>query len=287
MEKNNRKIKFVFWGTDNFSVFVLEELKKKSLKPTLIVTSPDRPAGRGQKIQSPLVKKWAEVEKIHFLQPEKLDEDFIKKIKFGNWDLFVLASYGKIIPQKILEIPKFGTLNVHPSLLPLYRGASPIESAMLDDSQKTGVTIMLMDEKMDHGPIINQEIINFETWPTKNLVEEKLAKAGGRLLAESMKLWFFGKIKAQEQDHDLATFTKKIQKEDGLIDLTANSRKNFLKVQALNPWPGAYFFVEKNGQKRRVKITKADYVEGKFIISKVIPEGKKEMDYSVFQQNQK
>ncbi len=287
MEKNNFKIKFVFWGTDNFSVLVLEELKKKSLKPTLIITSPDRPAGRGQKMQSPLVKKWAEAEKIDFLQPEKLDENFIKKIKSENWDLFALASYGKIIPQEILEIPKFGTLNVHPSLLPLYRGASPIESAMLDDNQKTGVTIMLMDEKMDHGPIINQEIINFETWPTKNLVEEKLAKAGGKLLAESMEPWLSGKISAQEQDHDLATFTKKIQKEDGLIDLTANSRKNFLKVQALNPWPGAYFFVEKNGEKIRVKITKANYTEGKFIISKVIPEGKRETDYSVFQQNQK
>lgn len=284
-KNQKQEIDFVFFGTDKFSVIVLNELAKKSLFPSLIVTSPDKPAGRGQKMQSSAVKKWAEENKIKFLQPEKLEIDFIRRLKTKKWDLFTLASYGKIIPQEVLDIPTHGTLNVHPSLLPLYRGASPIESAILENDKKTGVSIMLMDKKMDHGPIINQRSVTFEKWPKKEVVEEKLAEIGGILLAESMSSWILGDLKEKAQNHKEATFTKKITKTDGLIDLFGDPLKNFLKVQALSPWPGTYFFVEKNGRKIRVKITEADFVDNKFIIKKVIPEGKKEMDYKNFNQN--
>lgn len=277
-----KEIKFVFWGTDEFSTTVLNQLKKFGFKPSLIITAPDRKSGRGQKLQSPPVKIWAEENKIEILQPEKFDDNFIKILKENDWDVFALASYGKIVPSEILALPKKGTLNVHPSLLPLYRGASPIESAILDDNKNTGVTIMLMDAQMDHGPIINQEFVSFTEWPTKPEIENKLAEIGGQLLAESMLPWINDEIEAQEQAHDMATFTSKIKKEDGLIDLGEDPRKNFLKIQAYQPWPGAYFFTEKGDKKIRVKITKASFANNNLKIERVIPEGKSEMDYQSF-----
>jgi len=280
-------LKFVFFGTDTFSVGVLNELEKAGFVPNIVVCAPDRPSGRGHTIQSPIAKKWAETRSIKVIQPEKLDEQFVSILKQDTYDFFVVASYGKIINQTILDIPKKGTLNVHPSLLPLYRGASPIESAMLDDSKETGVTILLVDEKMDHGPILNQEFVFFEEWPKKIEVEDKLAQVGGELLAKTIPLWIDGTLDEQEQDHDTATFTKKITKEMGEININENSRLNFLKIQALNPWPGAYFFIDKEGEKIRVKITKASWKDDSLQIEKVIPEGKKEMDFGGFKRGYK
>jgi len=272
------KTNSVFFGTDEFSVVVLNELLAHDLAPKLIVTAPDRPQGRGLTMTPPPVKVWAQEHKINVLQPEKLHDEFIADLG-TDWEIFLLASYGAIIPQSVLDIPKHGTLNVHPSLLPLYRGASPIESAMLDDAKETGVTIMLMDNKVDHGPIVMQEVAYFETWPTKPEVRNTLATLGGRLLAETIPLWVSGGIDAQEQDHDFATFTKKISKADGEITLHDDPYTNFLKIQAYTPWPGTFFFIEKDGKEVRVKITEAAFENGKLQILKVIPEGKKEQDF--------
>ena len=154
----------------------------------------------------------------------------------GGFDLFIVASYGKIIPKSVLEIPKYGTLNVHPSLLPKFRGPSPIQSFVLSGEEKTGVTIMLMDEEVDHGPILAQqelEITNHKSQITNKSqiqnsensklnarqLEEKLAELGGQMLVDAIPKWINGEIKAKEQDHNEATFTKKITKEDGLVDL--------------------------------------------------------------------
>lgn len=289
MEKN--KYKFAFLGTDHFSVTVLQRLKLAGFVPGIVIAAPDKPSGRGQHIQKPQSKIWAEENSIKVLQPTKLDADFVTELKKDNWDFFVVASYGKIIPQAVLDIPKLGTLNVHPSLLPMYRGASPVESAMLDDVKETGVTILLVDAEMDHGPILSQEFINFEKWPTKLEVEEKLATLGGDLLAQTIPPFISGDIIPQDQDHGVATFTKKIAKEDGLIKLgkdwenspTAKQYENFLKIQALNPWPGAYFFTKHAGTEMRVKITAADFIDDKLRILKVIPEGRKEMSYADFE----
>lgn len=290
------KYNFIFFGSDNFSVIILEELKKENLLPKTIVTVPDKPAGRKMQMKEPETKSWAKDHNIECLQPEKLDDDFAKKLAEEKWDFFVVASYGEIISKKIIEIPKHGTLNVHPSLLPLYRGASPIESAILGDQKETGVTIMLMDDKMDHGPILNQELVTFEKWLLKIEVEEKLAEIGGQLLAKTIEPWVNNEIEIQEQDHKLATFTKKIEKSDGEISLTDDPYKNFLKITALNPWPGTFFFINhqtKNGDKKiRVKITEANFDESKsdgekLIIKKVIPEGKSEMTFESFKQGYK
>ena len=146
---------FVFFGSDDFSISILDALCKAGFVPSLVVAPPDRKQGRGMQLTAPATKIWAEEHSIEVFQPETLDDNAVSflKEKIYTWDFFVVASYGLIIPQTILEIPTYGALNVHPSLLPKYRGATPVESAMLADDKETGVTIMLMDNKMDHGPL--------------------------------------------------------------------------------------------------------------------------------------
>lgn len=275
-------MQYVFLGTDNFSVRVLNQLKEADLLPSLIVTAPDRKSGRGQKLNHPPVKVWGDENNIEVLQPEKLDDGFINSLKENEWDIFILASYGKIIPQSVLDIPNKGTLNVHPSLLPKYRGATPIETAILNDDKETGVTIMLMDDKMDHGPILSQELVVFNEWNGNE--RDILADIGGRLLANTIPLWLAGNIEEQEQIHEAATFTKKIEKNDGEIkfeDIESKPREVFLKSVALS---NTYFYTQKDGKNIRVKINKVEW-DSKFKILSVTPEGKKEIPYQDFIDN--
>ena len=201
-----------------------------------------------------------------------------------EYDLFIVASYGKIISQDIIELPKHKTLNVHPSLLPKLRGASPIQTAILQENL-TGVTIMRMDEKMDHGPVVDQkEIISWttETTPTAEKLESLLAHEGGKLLAEVIPEWVAGNISEQEQDHDNATFTQKLTKQDGLIDLSDDQETNFRKIQAFRVWPKPHFFIEHAGKKKRVIITDAQISDEGLEIKRVLPEGSKEIPFDDF-----
>ena len=292
----NKKIdaSIVFFGTPQFAVYVLEELKEAGIEPDIIVTAPDRPAGRGLQLKAPPVKDWANENNIPILQPSTLkknhgqnpgsghDEETAKTLDIlmnSEWDLFIVAAYGKILSKKIIDLPRKGVLNVHPSLLPRFRGASPVESQILEDERKTGVSIMQIDEEMDHGPILAQASIEPEEWPLHaSFLEELLAREGGKLLAEAIPLWLSGELEATPQEHGQATFTRKIKKEDGEIDLSADGYQNYLKFCAHDEWPGTHFF--KDG--KRIKITAAEFVNGEFRILRVIPEGKKEIDYSVF-----
>ncbi len=281
MDKSD--IRFAFFGTPKFGEAVLNELEKAGFLPSLVITAKDKAQGRKMQITPPPVKVWAKARGIPVLQPTNLsDSDFLQQLKATNYKLFIVASYGKIIPKEILDIPEFGSLNVHPSLLPKLRGASPIESVILEE-ENTGVSIMLIDEKMDHGDVIVQKKIETEEWPPYfEDLENTLAKEGGILLAETIPLWLSGKVKAQEQDHSKATFTKKIKKEDGLIDLRDSAEKNLRKIRAFSEWPGSYFFIEHKGKKTRVIVKKAHISEGKLVIDKVLPEGKKEMSAEEF-----
>jgi methionyl-tRNA formyltransferase len=276
------KIPFIFFGSSRFSVLVLEELEKDGLIPVCVVTTPDKPKGRGLALTPTPVKDWALRKKISLLDPDKLDASFIEKLKIVNCELYVVASYGKIIPEAIINIPPHGTLNIHPSLLPKYRGASPLQSAMLDDTKKTGITIMKIDKEMDHGPIVAQRDVTIDEWPPYGEFEEMMAREGARLLSETMPDWVAGKIEAAEQDYSKATYTKKVNKEDALLDLSGDAYDNFRKIQAYSEWPVAHFIIEHNGKKIRVKIRSASFKSGNLIIEKVIPEGGKEMAYEDF-----
>lgn len=275
----------VFFGT-HISLPVLEQMKRAGLLPHLIVTQPDRPKGRRLIMTPPEVKVWAEENNIPVIQPETLKttpKELLTQPNGKPWDLFVVVGYGKLIPEAILDLPVHKTLNVHPSLLPELRGASPIRSAILLDIKETGVTIILLDKEMDHGPIIAQARVLIEDWPPKaTVLEDLLAKVGAELLVETIIPWINGDITPEEQDHDRATFSKKIQKEDGLIDLSNDAYQNYLTIQAFDGWPGTYFFVTKQDKKIRVKIQRASYKDGVLTIERVTPEGKKEMDYKDF-----
>lgn len=292
---NNLKI--ALFGTPEFAVMILEEMKRGGLVPELIVTNPDEPKGRKLLITPPPTKIWGHLQGVNFIQPENLQS--IPKELQANFDLFIVAAYGKIIPDSILNLPKYGTINVHPSLLPKYRGASPVQAAILNGDAETGVSIMLLDKEMDHGPIIAQEKFDL----TKERLylpelKEKLAKVAGQMLVTIIPDWVAGKIKPTEQDHEIATFTKKIGKEDGFIEsvtlleaeINGTNAKNIdCMVRALNPDPGVFTNLNPKARgafvsdkKIRVKITKVNIKDGKLIIEKVIPEGKKEMNWADF-----
>ncbi len=261
-----------FFGSSKFSVFCLEALRASNLIPTLIVTTPDQPTGRGLKLTPNQVKIWAEENKIACITPDKLNIEI-------TGDVFLVASYGKIIPKSILDQPKFGVLNIHPSLLPKYRGPSPLQEQIINNEQNFGVSLMKLDEKMDHGPIFAQEKIQIIQWPKLEELKKICAKVGVKLFIETLPKIESGTAKATEQNHTQATFTKKIQKVDGLIDLeNGDPFTNFRKIQAYSMWPNAYFFVGKT----RVIVKDADYENSTLLIKRVLPEGKKEMDYQDF-----
>lgn len=272
---------FAYFGTPEFAAIVLGELAQKGLLPSLIITAPDKPKGRKLLITPSEVAVWADAHNIPALKPQKLSNpEFIEKLTAAACDLFVVAAYGKIIPKTVLDTPKHGTLNVHPSLLPLFRGPSPIESAILSDQDHTGVSIMLLDEEMDHGPIVAQRERIIKDWPPKgSVLTEDLAHFGGTLLAEIIPEWIAG-MKATPQDHARATYTKKFTKEDALIDLAQDPYQNFKKIRAFDG--SAYFITPRNGKQIRVRIADAQYKNDALIITRVIPEGKKAMPYEDF-----
>jgi methionyl-tRNA formyltransferase len=278
----NDPIRFVFFGTPVFAVGVLDELEKHKIVPSLIIATPDKPRGRKLIVTPPEVKVWAEKRAIPVFQPQKLDETAVQKLKAENAELFIVAAYGKLIPKSILEIPKHGSLNVHPSLLPKLRGASPIQSSILTED-KTGVTIMLVDEEMDHGPIVAQKEFFELPWPPKaSALQAALAKIGGEMLVEVLPKYIRGEIVPKPQAHTGVTYTKKIEKTDGLIDLLDDAEKNFRKIQAFDIWPRAHFFRESRGKKMRVIVVDAEMRDKKLIITKVLPEGQNEMTYEEF-----
>ncbi|MFA5934164.1 MAG: methionyl-tRNA formyltransferase [Candidatus Paceibacterota bacterium] len=282
MSSNHTHPKIAFFGTPDFAVIILDELKNLGFIPSIVITAPDKPKGRHLLMTPPPVKIWAKKNNVPVLQPEKLDDTFLHKLSTESYDLFVVAAYGIIIPLKILKLPKSGTLNVHPSLLPKYRGSSPVESVILAGDKETGVTIMKLDDQMDHGHIVAVEKISLSGEEKSGELENLLAHSGGTLLAQTIPLFISGDIIPIEQNHTQATFTKKIKKEDGLLDLDDDQEKNYRKFLAYDVWPGTYFFFDVGDKKIRVIIKDADFTDGKFVIKKVLPEGKKEMTYDDF-----
>jgi len=280
------KLNIAFFGTSDFAVGILEQLKVSAPQflPNLIITTPNKPAGRKLKLTSPPTKNWADENNIFTLQPEKLDDKFIAEIKnysSSPWDLFIVAAYGKIITPQIFNLPQHQTINIHPSLLPKFRGSTPIHSAILSGEQTTGISIILLDKQMDHGPIIAQE--KFPLWinslselPTETDLEKQLSQLGGKMLEKVVPKWVNKEIVATEQDHSQATFTQKLKADDSLINLDEKADVNFKKIQAFSNWPKAHFFKKE----KRIIIKKAHLEKDKLVIDKVLVEGGQEINYS-------
>lgn len=287
---NNTQLKIAFFGGEPLSIPVLEELKKNGIIPDLIVCNPDRPSGRKMTLTAPPIKNWAEINNLPVFQPESYKDEAVKqKLQQDNYDLFIVVAYGKIIPKDIIELPKYGTINVHPSLLPKLRGPSPIRSAILNDTRKTGVTIMLMDEKMDHGPILAQETteIKPEDWPIDGTkLDEILANQGGRLLAKTIPEYIKGNLKPTPQDHAAATFCSKITKDLSELEIDphnlpqgSKAYQHLLKIKAFAGWPETFFMYQ--GKRIKIKDAQLDG-DGKLLITKIIPEGKKETEFASY-----
>ncbi len=255
--------KIVFIGTPEFGAIILKELIKEH-EPVLVITNPDKPKGRNNIITPSLVKELA----------QKLNIPVQHDFKNIEADLIITAAFGKIIPKHIIDLPKYGCLNVHPSLLPKYRGASPIQTAILNGEEETGVSIMLMDEKMDHGPVLSQIKHKIDN-KDYNTLSKELAEKGAQLLIETIPKYLKGEIKPKEQNHDKATFTKIIKKEDGKIDWSRTPQEIERQIRAFNPWPGTFTFLKD----KRIKILEAEVINNELVIKKVQPEGKRPMSY--------
>ncbi len=278
-----RAPRIAFFGTPDRAVMALSVLKENGIVPSLIITQPDRPQGRKMLLTPPPVKTWAIEQNIPYLQPEDLSNvDFLNTLRYGDFDVFVVVAYGKILKKELMNIAKHGSINLHASLLPELRGSCPIETAILQNKHETGTTIILMDEKMDHGPILGMDrvdVAKIADWPLPaDRLAEILVTRGSRVLANVIYDLISGTARPIEQNHALATYTKKIVKEDGHINLTDDGYTNFLKYNAYYGWPGTFFFHDTT----RVIITHASYRDGVFTIEKVIPEGKREMTLSDF-----
>lgn len=272
--KNN--LRFAFFGTPEIASETLEILKQNGFLPSIIVTATDKPQGRKMIMTSPAVKTWALQNNIPLLQPEKINEDFKKELSNFDFNVSIVVAYGKIFPEWLINLPPNGTLNIHYSLLPKYRGASPVQSAILNGEDMTGVTIQQMVRELDAGPIVAVEKTRIDETETTPELLNRLVKLGGELLALTLPKYINNEIHAVEQDQTQATFCGKISKEDGLTDLAGDAVKNYNKFRAFAEWPRTYFI--KDG-KRNI-ITDAELKDGKFIVKKIIPEGKKEVTLS-------
>ncbi|KKU15782.1 methionyl-tRNA formyltransferase [Candidatus Jorgensenbacteria bacterium RIFCSPLOWO2_02_FULL_45_12] len=270
--------KFVFFGTPRFAKAVFQTFIDNLLIPSLLVCNPDRPTGRKQILTPPPTKIAAEKYGVEVFQPENLSDAF-EKLNRG-YDFFAVAAYGKIIPKDILELPKYGSIGIHPSLLPKYRGTTPIQSVILNGDDTTGVTLFLMDEKIDHGEIISRTEVAISKTDTYLSLEEKLAKTGAELFVKTIPEYIDGKMSLTEQMHGSATFTKKITGDEAFVrydDLeaaiygdTEKTARVHKIIRALNPEPGAWTL--KNG--KRMKLLEGKITDGKLVLVKIQMEGK-------------
>lgn len=236
-------MKVVFMGTPDFAVPSLEALIAEGHDVQAVVTQPDRPAGRGQKVKMSSVKTAALNHRLPVLQPIRVSEvDFIEKLRSINPDVIVVTAFGQKIPQEILSLPKYGCVNVHGSLLPKYRGASPINWAIIDGNTVTGITTMLMDAGWDTGDILLQAELPISSDDTAGTLHDKLAELGAKVLLDTLKGLEAGTVRPKPQDHSAATYVRMLKKEDAELDWDQPPKRVVDFVRGMQPWPVAYTF---------------------------------------------
>lgn len=292
-------IRVVFYGTSLFSIPTLDALAEDSACEVVgVVTQPDRPAGRKGTLTPPPVKQQAEALGVPVFQYDRVSsEEAYTGLEALQADVAVVASFGQIIPQRILDLYPRGVLNVHPSLLPIYRGAVPMNAAIRDGLSETGITIMLMDALMDHGPILAQEKAAILPTDTTETLSERLSRQSAKLLTETLHAFLAGAIAPQPQDHEAATFVKLLSRKDGEIDLGKSAQEIERLVRAYTPWPGTTLLYKGI----RLKILKAHVTSeptptelvltcgdgSLLVLDEVQPEGKKPMDGPAFLRGQR
>ena len=225
-------------------------------------------------------KEWALANDIPVITPEKITDEVIEEIRAAGAAYGLVAAYGKILPEELINSFPLGVLNIHYSLLPKYRGASPVESALLNGDTVTGVAIQQMVPKLDAGDLLALQEVAIDPQETTRELRPRLVTLGGNLLADILPSFINGAITRTPQDHSLATRSKKISKEKGMLDIHADPVTNWNTYRDYAESPCTYFMIEKDGVSKRIKITKAAFENGQFVIRRVIPEGKAEQDFS-------
>lgn len=287
-------MRIVFFGTSRFAVPALEALVNAGMRPVLVVTTPDAPVGRKRVLSpSPLKAKALELG-LEIIQPKTLkggsradaslppkNPEVLAKISAVKPDVGVLAAYGKIIPKALIEAFPKGIVNVHPSLLPRWRGATPIQAAMLAGDEKTGVTLTLLDEEVDHGPILAQQELRMPNDKTQMsnvsypALHDMLAELGADLLVETLPKWVAGELSPSPQEHSKATFCKKLSREDAKIDWSKPAVEIERMVRAFNPEPGTWMEYEdrKRDEKKILKILKVSLLSSSYRLSSTLMAG--------------
>jgi len=266
-------------GSPEFAVPHLEHLILAQYQVVAVYTQPDRPAGRGRALVSPPVKRAALAWELPVVQPASLKEGgVVEQLTGFHPDVIVVAAFGQILPRSVLGIPRFGCINIHPSLLPRFRGASPVASAILAGDEFTGVSIMLMDEGLDTGPILARAQIPISAQDTTGLLTTKLSLIGARLLQEVLSHWLRGELTPQPQNEAQASYCRSITKEEGEIDWHLPAIDIWRRVRAFHPWPGCYT----RWRGRQLKIIEAvpltgerTFKAGRVVEPASVPEGSK------------
>ncbi len=250
-------------GTPELAAISLEALlNTPALRVLAVVTQPDRPKGRDLKLQPPPVKELAVRAGLPVLQPAKAREPaFFDQVRALKPELIAVAAFGQILPQVLLDLPRLGCINVHTSLLPKYRGAGPIQWAILNDESETGVTIMQMNAGLDTGPILSQERTPITAQDTAITLHDRLAKLGADLLVRTIPLLVAGRIQPQPQPAEGATYAPKIKKQDGKIDWSQPARAILNRVRGLVPWPGAFTFLPAQPHALLLKLWRAEIAD--------------------------
>lgn len=293
----------LFMGTPDFAVPTLKALHQSSHTLPAVITQPDRPKGRGQAVQFSPVKQYALDNGLEVLQPAKASNpETIEQLAQFEPDVIVVIAYGQILKQDLLNVPKQFCMNIHASLLPKYRGAAPINWAILNGDKETGVTTMKMDKGMDTGDMLLKREVPIARIDTAQTLHDALAEAGASLAVETLEQLEQGKLHPVPQDHGAATHARKLKKEDGHIFWNQSAENIYNQVRGLDPWPGAYTFL--NG--KRLKCCKAETTtgtaddapgrvarvsdfgievgteDGRLIVTEIQPEGKKRMTAKSF-----
>lgn len=248
----------IFMGTADFSVPALKALHENRYDVRAVVTQPDRPKGRGRRLVPPPVKEVASALGYPVLQPPMIKEPgFIEKIIALDPDLFVVVAYGRILPGSFLSIPHLGAINIHPSLLPKYRGPAPVQWAIINGEEETGVTTMWMDEGMDTGELLLSSKIPIRQDDTSGSLSHRLAEVGAQLLIETLIKLRSGDLVGDSQDKSGATYAPLLKKKDGCIDWSRDTKSLYAFIRGMTPWPGAFTFLSG----KRLKVLKAKEID--------------------------
>lgn len=263
-----QSLRVVYMGTPDFAVPALEALVDSHHQVVGVFTQPDRKSGRGKKLRRPPVKKVAEGAGVPVFQPKRVrgNDEAFETLSAWNPDVVVVAAYGQILPERILEVPRLGCINIHASLLPKYRGAAPINWAIVEGEDQTGVTIMQMDVGLDTGPMLESHAVDISRQMTAQELHDRLADLGGEVIVGALDRLAAGELEPTPQDDSESSYASMLSKEDGRIDWTKTNVQIVDHIRGFNPWPGAFAFHEPDGDdgdaQTRIKFHRARPVDG-------------------------